>query len=132
MATALAIGYDWLYDFLSDAERNEIALALKEKAKGKDKDREEHDETRGVALSAGNGVVCARLGPAGRARSLLALDLAKAAVRWKIDVPDGRSSGTHSLGIRSMGFIILKNSSRTSWGKGTNFLMKAERRRMGF
>jgi len=32
MAAALAIGYDWLFDDLSEAERNEIAVALKEKA----------------------------------------------------------------------------------------------------
>jgi len=32
MATALAIGYDWLYDDLSETDRREIALALKDKA----------------------------------------------------------------------------------------------------
>jgi len=32
MATALAIGYDWLYDDLSETDRQEIALALKDKA----------------------------------------------------------------------------------------------------
>ena len=32
MATALAIGYDWLYDDLSESDRHEIALALKDKA----------------------------------------------------------------------------------------------------
>jgi hypothetical protein len=32
MATALAIGYDWLYDYLSEDDRHEIAVALKEKA----------------------------------------------------------------------------------------------------
>jgi hypothetical protein len=32
MASALAIGYDWLYDFLDDTDRKEIAQALKDKA----------------------------------------------------------------------------------------------------
>ena len=59
-----------------------------------DDGKDEHDETRGVSLSAGNGVVCVRLGPAGRGRSLMGLDLAKeGALRWRIDIPEGDKSG---------------------------------------
>ena len=48
----------------------------------------ELDETRGVSLSAGNGIVCARLGFAGQSRTLLGLDLAKEGLaRWKIEIP---------------------------------------------
>ena len=52
------------------------------------------DETHGVALSAGNGVVCVRLGPSGRGSWLMALDLAKAGdLRWKVAGPEGERSG---------------------------------------
>ena len=52
------------------------------------------DETRGIALSAGRGAVCARLGPPGRGRWLMALDLAKGGeLRWKVAGPDGERSG---------------------------------------
>ena len=83
------------HDLMTGALRFRIAVGVdKEKAKDKEKDKDEYDETRGISVSAGNGILCVRVGPAGQGRSLLGLDLAKAgAVRWKIDSPEGERSG---------------------------------------
>ena len=66
------------------------ALRFRRGFDGIEEKKDDHDETRGSAISAGNGVVCVRLGPAGRGRWLLGLDLAKEGeLLWKIEPPRG-------------------------------------------
>jgi outer membrane protein assembly factor BamB len=62
------------------------ALRFRRGIDGFEGKKDEHDETRGIALSAGSGVVCVRLGAAGRGRWLMGLDLARGGeLLWKIE-----------------------------------------------
>ena len=73
--------------------------------------KDEHDETRGVTLSAGNGVVCVRLGAPGFGRMLLGLDLAKeGALRWKVEGPPGSGYASDPLVVGDRVHVVRKTT----------------------